>query len=457
MELKEIVYNNLNRIISGLTTNGIEFEQYYNGLGDEDKKADLFSLSEDIEAQLKEIKKSKLNGIIHADFDDSLTLLAKFSEKFPDYPNHRIHEGIVIVYLINLLNESIDEEISLEEDYDISQLEITKLTKQIHQRNFAYFDENELKNSIVLLDFSNTARIANYFSQNSIPRQLIIQIIANLGLEASPLETTQYVLGNKDIVANSSQIRSALCVHIVKSGKIIHTPYDYDQLPNISPTRQVNQEVKYQQFDDSILILSEYNHQTDILDKYLRIYHLIENFMYKYPLTELERKYSGDVFSIRDFQRMHDVVSNSELNALKKLFAAICEENYSATQKFTEFINNSWTALYPSVISDKLKVDTLLSLLRIDKNYDSINADQIPSFIAKLVYAFRNSLVHNRETEFHLTHETLLNHSQIENTAQLLLEKFVIPIVEEIVFYLIIEQNNLVWFSNSTIKLFDEN
>lgn len=457
MVLKEIVYNNLNRIISGLTTNGNEFEQHYEGLGDEEKKADLFSLSEDIEVQLKEIKKSKLNGIIHADFDDTLTLLNKFLERFPDFPNHRIQEGIVIVYLINLLNESIDEEISLEEDYDISQLEITKLNKQIHQSNFAYFDENDLRNSLVLLDFSNTSRIANYFSQNSIPRELIIQVIANLGIEGNPLQPTQYVLVNKNIVTNNSQIRSALCIHIVKSGKIIHTPYDYHQLPNISATRKVNQMVKYQQFDDSILILSEYNHQTDILDKYLRIYHLIENFMHKYPLTELERKYSGEVFSIRDFQRMHDVISNSELSALKKLFAAICEENYSDTQNFTEFIHFSWAELCPRIISDKSKIDSLLSLLRIDKDYDSINADQIPSFIAKLVYAFRNSLVHNRETEFHLTHETLLNHSQIENTAQLLLEEFVIPIVEEIVFYLIIEQNSLVWFSNSTIKLFDEN
>ena len=179
--------------------------------------------------------------------------------------------------------------------------------------------------------------------------------------------------------------------------------------------------------------------------------------MYKFPLTELERKYAGNVFSIRDFQRMNDVVNNNEITSLKKLFAAVCLENYSSTQKFSKFIYDSWTSLHPTIIADKSNIDTLLSLLRLDKDFDTIEESQAPSFYDKLIYAFRNSLVHNRETEFHLTHESLLNHTQIGNTAQLILEKFIIPAAEEVVFYLIIEQNNLVWFSNSTIKLYNEN
>ncbi len=457
MELKDIIYENLNRIIHGITTNGENFEEYYNDLDNDDKKSDLFALAEEVESKLKEVKKSKLEGGIHSDFGDLLGFLDKFWIKFSDYPNHRIHECIVIIYLVNLLNESIDEETSLDEEYDISQLSLTKIEKEIYQRNFAYFDSSNLKNSIVLLDFSEPSRIATYFSQNSIPKDLIVQLLANIGIEANRLELTQYVLSNKDIEGKKSQIWSSLCLHIVRDGKIIHTPYDYNQSPNVNSSRNINQEVQYQQFDDSVLILSEYNHQKDILDKYLRIYHLIENFMYKFPLTELERKYAGNVFSIRDFQRMNDVVNNNEITSLKKLFAAVCLENYSSTQKFSKFIYDSWTSLHPTIIADKSNIDTLLSLLRLDKDFDSIDESQAPSFFAKLIYAFRNSLVHNRETEFHLTHESLLNHTQIGNTAQLILEKFIIPAAEEVVFYLIIEQNNLVWFSNSTIKLYNEN
>lgn len=457
MELKNIIYTNLNRILHNITTNGDEFEAYYNSLDTDDKKSDLFNLAEEIDSELKQIQRSKLDGVIHSDFTDLLAQLEKFSSNFSSYSVNRVHEAIVLIYLINLLNESIDEEISLEEDYDVSDFELTKLDKEVYQRNFAYYDIATLNNSMVLLDFSDTIRIARYFSQNSIPKELIIHLLANIGVEPNPLDLGQYVLANKELIDKPNQTRSALCIHIVKSGKIIHTPYDYTEDPIINPSRIVNQEIKYQQFDDSVLILSEYNNQKDILDKYLRIYHLIENFMYKFPLATLEKKYAGNVFSIRDFQRMHDVVSNNEITALKKLFTAICDEDFSATQKFSDFIFANWRSIHPAIINDKAKIDSLLGYLRVENTFDSIDVTQIPSFISKLVYAFRNSLVHNRETEFHLTHDSLMNHPQIENTAQLLLEKFLIPTVEEIVYYLIIERNDLVWFANPTIQLFNEN
>ena len=205
MELKDIIYENLNRIIHGITTNGENFEEYYNDLDNDDKKSDLFALAEEVESKLKEVKKSKLEGGIHSDFGDLLGFLDKFWIKFSDYPNHRIHECIVIIYLVNLLNESIDEETSLDEEYDISQLSLTKIEKEIYQRNFAYFDSSNLKNSIVLLDFSEPSRIATYFSQNSIPKDLIVQLLANIGIEANRLELTQYVLSNKDIEGKKSQ------------------------------------------------------------------------------------------------------------------------------------------------------------------------------------------------------------------------------------------------------------
>jgi len=61
--------------------------------------------------------------------------------------------------------------------------------------------------------------------------------------------------------------------------------------------------------------------------------------------------------------------------------------------------------------------------------------------------------VHNRETEFHLTHGTLQTHSLIGSAAKDVLEKFVIPTLEEISFYLVIEKNPLVWYKASKLTL----
>ncbi|QNJ98999.1 hypothetical protein [Constantimarinum furrinae] len=456
MELKNIIYNNLIHLVFELTSNGSQFEEFYNSLETEDKRNELLGLSDEIDNELKAIKKSKLEAKVHSDFDNLIGLLNTFKNNFNEFPSKRISESIVIIYLINYLNEALDEEVNLEEEIDISAFSFVKLSKEINQRNFAFHDLVDLKNSLVLVDLGNTDLMNEYFTQNPLSKELIIQLISKIGEIDKELELSQFVLVDKDVENSANQIWSFVTLHVVKNGKLIHNPYSYQQIPTISNSRKIKQEIKYQQFDDSILILSEYNHQTDILDKYLRIYHLLENFMYKYPLSNLERKYDGRVFSIRDFQKMNDLVSNGELKSLKNLFNEIVKNDYEAGIKFSDFIFQKWNGLHPNHIDDKVKIDTLLSELRVKMTYDSVEENSIGGFFANLIYALRNALVHNRETEFHLTHETLLSHSQVQDTALQLLEKFILPIVEEIVFYLIIEQNEIVWFKNSTIQLYKE-
>ena len=458
MELKNIVYGNLIAILQRLTSNDEEFENYYNALDSEQKRNDFFQISEDIDNELNKLIRSKLDGRIHPDFSDLSTLLETFLLQFQNYPSQRINEALVIIYLINSLSEALDEGYSLEDNHPIENFELVELSKEIQQRNFAYYDNTDLTNSIVLIDFSNTSRTAEYFSENSLPKELIIQLLIFIGRPAQILNRKQYTLCNKSIETKPNQIWSIICTHIVKNGKIIHQPYNYTNSPVINPLRKIRQSVGYQQFDDSIMILSEYNYQQDILDKYLRIYHLIENFMYKYPLAQLERKYVGNVFSMRDFQRMNDALKNNEITSIKNLIKVVCTKEYQPGKTFSEYILETWIGLNPGIIADKNRIDVLLSLLRIDNDFDSINhVDKIPNFFSTMIYAFRNSLVHNRETEFHLTHEALLYHNTTYNTAQLVLENFLIPLIEEVVFYLIIEPNNLVWFLNPTLKLYNEN
>jgi len=52
-----------------------------------------------------------------------------------------------------------------------------------------------------------------------------------------------------------------------------------------------------------------------------------------------------------------------------------------------------------------------------------------------------------------LTHGTLQTHSLIGSAAKDVLEKFVIPTLEEISFYLVIEKNPLVWYKASKLTL----
>ena len=65
-----------------------------------------------------------------------------------------------------------------------------------------------------------------------------------------------------------------------------------------------------------------------------------------------------------------------------------------------------------------------------------------------MVYAIRNAIVHNKETEFHLTYATL------DSTICALIESFVIPCLEEICFALVGSQNDYVWYLNKELKLY---
>ncbi len=455
MELRKIIYDNLKTLLIKLTSNGDQFDAFHENLNTE-RQDILVDLSDNFDRELNKLTTSESNNLIYSDFNDLLNEIQTFKNRFPDFPNSRIGEIQVITYLINFLDEASDE-IQLNEDVEILDLKLIKLEKPIYQKNFAFHDSNDLINSMVLLDFIDPLSIATHFTNNSLPEELILQILPHIGKDDNILEETQYVLAQSSIAEKPNQIWSAICLHVVKSGNLIHTPYIYQEKPIVIDSRIINQNIKYQQFNDSIHILSEYNNQHDILDKYLRMYHLIENFMYKFPLVELEKRYAGEVFSMRDFQRMHDVINDNEAKSLKNLFIQLGNEDYSTGIKFSKFLYDSWQHLVPTEISDVNMINDLLGYLRISNTFNSVDENQFPSFFTKLIYGFRNSLVHNRETEFHLTHESLLNHSRIDNTAQILIEKFIIPSLEEVVYYLIIEKNDLVWFENSFIRLFNEN
>ena len=286
-------------------------------------------------------------------------------------------------------------------------------------------------------------------------------MLGKLGNRELPLTASKYVLVNAEFLLKPKIVWATLCLYIIKTGATIHKSYEYSLPPAIPASCSVVLGKNYQQFIDSIGIISEYNHQKDILDKYLRIYHVLENFMYKSPLVTLERDSAGEVFSIRDFKRMYDRINDSELNMLKKLFENILELEYTHGQTFNSKIHNEWNCLIPALFVDDYKINFLLNVLNVSNSkgnatqFKNITMSNLPHFIAKLIYAFRNAMVHNRETEFHLTHQSLLTHPIIGNAALILLENFLLPILEETVFHLIIKENEIVWYDNSILKLWE--
>ncbi len=463
MKKLDLLYKNLLELLSNLNFDSDVFGDYHDSLT-ETLQEDLITLVEKISKERSEISKSQVRKEFHSDFTDLIEHLDNFKSKFDNYPNFRKNEIYAIISIVQkLYSEFNDSGIDLEEEIDISTFNLMKVDDVISENNFLHFDSTNIDKSLLLININQKEAFKLFVDETVEGTHLLFYLLSKIGVTDNILEDSKYILVKSGLETKPKMVWATLCLYIVKSGKIIHEPHEYDLVPSISSDCEINLGETYQQFADSIDIISEYNYQKDILDKYLRIYHVIENFMFKRPLVEIEKQSDGDVFSIRDFKRMYDSVNDSELKTLKKLTEKILEFNFNSTTTFETKILNDWQSLSATFFGgDDSNIDSLISIFNLRTKsgnllkYSEISASNINNLLSSLIYSFRNSMVHNRETEFHLTHLTLNNHSIIGDTARILLEKFLLPIMEEICFYLIIKRNDLVWYDNSSLKLWNE-
>lgn len=459
----DIIYPNLIALLNNLTIDGASFAAFHDGL-DELGQNKLIDISEKIATEKREITKTQLRREFYPDFTNLLNFITEYNDNFNAFPNFRKNELVAIISIIQKLTSEFGgaDTLNLEEEVAIEDFEIVEMNEAIVQDNFLHFDTTDITHSLFLFNINKSTEFKIYIDSINSGVHILYYLLSKIGVHANLLTADKYVLVKSTFSAKPKIVWATLCLHIVKTGEIIHSSYEYLLPPAIPTSYLVSLGKNYQQFSDSIGIISEYNYQKDILDKYLRVYHVFENFMYKSPLVKLERDSSGEVFSIRDFKRMYDRINDSEINMLKKLFESILALEHTPGQTFNTKILNRWSGLIPGSFVDAVKINFLIDVLNIKTGkgntivHGDITADTLPHFFAKLVYAFRNSMVHNRETEFHLTHQTLLNHPVIENTALIVLESFLLPILEEVVFYLIINENTIVWYDNSILKLWEK-
>lgn len=457
-----IVYDNLLLLLQEYTINHVDYPIYEASLPNQMRKDKLFELSEKVANYLIDINSSMGAVSIHNNFQPLTTVLSEMKMEFNDYPANRFNEVLVIIKIINIIEQEITGsgsafDLTIQIDETIFCLE--QITRPIRRTNFLYEDPSEIENSIILLHLSDLTGLEDFIDQSVISLDLLFHLLIKLGQPGQGLSTEQYVLIRAIQQGRNEAVFSCAALHLVKAGKLVHQPVNYTDLPTVSPSRRILSNKQFQQFSDSLIILSEYNSQQDILDKYLRLYHLIEHFMFRKPIVELERRQNNLPFSIRDFRNLYKSVEQSEAEVLKGLLKTVMSYSIELGITFKDKIFTDWQTLNSTHIPDVNNINRLFDLMlgngKTPFSYITVNAANLPDVFYKLVYAFRNSIVHNKATEFHLNHETMTNHHETGNAAQIVIEKFLLPCLEQISFYLIIEDNDLVWYHNPHLTLFN--
>ncbi|MCF6240700.1 MAG: hypothetical protein L3J74_05070 [Bacteroidales bacterium] len=227
------------------------------------------------------------------------------------------------------------------------------------------------------------------------------------------------------------------------NGKTFHNPIEVtenqfltDDVKNILECNIKS----FNQYQESAYILSEYNHTKDILLKYLLLYHIIENFMYRRPISEM----ATTKFTIRDFKNLYKKVDISEEKTLKELLTKIKTENITTTDTLENYFNNKLNNYRDSLISHN-EINQILTKMTLP-NLSGLNY----SNSSKLIYYFRNSIIHNKETEFHISHTTLNSSSDLVK----FFEDFLLPVLENIIDFFIFKEESLIDYPKNHLLLY---
>lgn len=407
----------------------------------------FISLSEEIRGLGVDLDTARAAGAHFADWPRLQQNINAFATQFPDFPNatyRKLKAFIVLATMLSTTGAALDLE-----DINETLFEIRHLHTALPLHWFARENNASFENSLVVMCCSDFGILEQEFQTDAVQLspKIVFHALATIA-QAPELPPSHIALVKRSQVQIPDETVAAFVhLHILAQGKEIHTPRQYIAPPQTGNLDDINPEHPYHQWDDVLEVLSEYNSRTEPLLKFLTIYHVVENFMFKRPIVELERRQGGRMFSIRDFKRMYDEVDMREPIALSKLFAAAFQVMTWNATTIEQRVLARWQALIN--IASVADIETALGQMGIDKRYSQfVGGNQAPAFFSDLVYKMRCAIVHNKETEFHLTYASLTNGF----TA--LIESFLLPALEELCFILIGTQNQHVWYANRDMKLY---
>ncbi|EOW7153619.1 TPA: hypothetical protein ACPZQZ_001974 [Yersinia enterocolitica] len=444
MKKYEILYDwpvtEINRL-----TNSEAAEIYSDELVDP-QLSNFVALTERIRVLGSELEKAKAERIHFQGWDELRIHVDNFGKEFTSFPAPSIEKLKLSLLLANKLSESLPE---LDEtDINANIFELRELTQPIPQLWFCRENSQFLADSVVLFSCENFSAVSSEITSSIISPDLLFHFIAALhSIEDLPL--VHAVLVKKMAhPSEESAINAFARLVVLATGKPIHSTRKYTKKPNVLNLDEIRLDEGYHQWNEILNVLSEYNSRDETLLKFLTIYHVIENFMFKRPIVGLERQMNGQMFSIRDFRRLYAKVDMQESIALKQLLTKIFVMQSTPITTFKESVITRWDSLIQTTsVAD---IDAVLSMIGLDFSSTAINDNSALANFTKLIYTIRNSIVHNKETEFHLTYAPL----DINPNLCKLLEDFLLPSLEEICFALISKHNSEFWYKNKEINLY---
>ncbi|EHK2305037.1 hypothetical protein ACV3RC_04345 [Clostridium perfringens] len=412
-----------------------------------DELEDILLSIEDITEEILDGDKNRISEY-RENIKSLITIKPTYLEDYID--NFGILTSIIYEVLSNTEMEDLTQEIE-EYNFDIKNIESDKSIP-----NCYYIDENTYSNSILYCEFSNMESYYKFMENiDEGVYKLLVNFIAKFDINL--IYKKVMLCSNNEDTANiiNSKI-NFLKITQVLNGKIINKPNEYINNLNLNLSLCYKDNLKYNQFEEVIEILNEYNIHTFILDKYLRLYHILENFMYKSQVCKLSKDVDYRMFTIRDFKALNENMCKKEIKTLSEFIESVGNMNFNGNLFKDTLFSNWLNTNLNSDVSIHDSIERSFSLLGIKKNdgsnysLSSMSCDTLIKIFPNIIYRIRNSIVHNKVNEFHLSY------SNFNEDIRFIMENFIMNSLEIMIYNLILNENDLVWYKHSTIRLYED-
>ncbi|MCD7900737.1 MAG: hypothetical protein LUH22_12935 [Bacteroides sp.] len=189
----------------------------------------------------------------------------------------------------------------------------------------------------------------------------------------------------------------------------------------------------YKQYFDIYDVLNELNQAPDILNRYLRLYHIMEYLVYRVYLVNLINRVGSSRLFVREFIVSAENMKKGEKESFRKNFSLIFSTDLVA------IIEPTLSPIINPIIV------TFLSDKNIVKSFAANQIDKI----SDLIYGIRCCIVHNKESEYHLT---ISNHEDYEVIIPVI--KKILEIFENLIIHKIINNNLIINYPQQNINLY---
>ena len=216
-----------------------------------------------------------------------------------------------------------------------------------------------------------------------------------------------------------------------------YTPFTYLQ------NHQYNNTAKYNQYSDIYDVIGEWNNCKDILSAFLKMYQILEYIVYRQELVKFVNGSNINRSFVRQIKGVDRKYTNNErssfIKGLNHEFPSLFTGKINTIDHVTNDVEQFCENYYPK--NDKGQAYMT--------NVNINNTNTINDCIAKFIYDTRCSIVHNKESEFHMT---AINYSEYKAIVPLM--KKILSIVGEELYNLINKSSNGIIFDNPSFDLY---